>query len=172
VEVGAADVVRELVRAAKEGDRDAFGQLYRLHHASIVRLARFRLGADHEDVAAEVFARAWAALPRYRDTGAPFAAWLYGIARHVVADEIGRRVRTETVSDIPETAVEPRHHQRLELTEALSRLPDEQRQVLELKFLVGMTNPEVAAAFGITTGAVNAKQWRALRALRELLEDG
>jgi RNA polymerase sigma-70 factor, ECF subfamily len=171
-EVRSIDPIRGLVRTAKEGDRDAFGQLYRLHHASIVRLVRFRLGVDHEDAVAEVFARAWAGLPRYRDTGAPFAAWLYGIARHVVADEISRRIRSQPVSAVPEISVEPRHEERLALSEALSRLPDEQRQVIELKYLIGLKNPEVAEVFGISPGAVNAKQWRALRTLRELLEDG
>jgi RNA polymerase sigma-70 factor (ECF subfamily) len=171
-EVRSIDPIRGLVQTAKEGDRDAFGQLYRLHHASVVRLVRFRLGADHEDAVAEVFARAWAGLPRYRDTGAPFAAWLYGIARHVVADEISRRIRSHPVSAVPETAVDPRNDERLALSEALHRLPDEQRQVIELKYLVGLKNPEVAEVFGISAGAVNAKQWRALRALRELLEDG
>ena len=171
-EVRSIDPIRGLVRTAKEGDRDAFGQLYRLHHASIVRLVRFRLGVDHEDAVAEVFARAWAALPRYRDTGAPFAAWLYGIARHVVADEISRRMRSQPVSQVPEVPFEPRDDDRLTLAEALSRLPDEQRQVIELKYLVGLKNPEVAEAFGISTGAVNAKQWRALQTLRAILEDG
>jgi RNA polymerase sigma-70 factor, ECF subfamily len=170
-QVRSIDPTRDLVRAAKEGDRDAFGQLYRLHHASIVRLVRFRLGADHEDAVAEVFVRAWAALPRHRDTGAPFAAWLYGIARHVVADEIARRMRSQPVSEVPEIPVEPRHDDRLMLADVLGRLPDEQRQVIELKYLVGLKNPEVAEVFGISVGAVNAKQWRALQALRALLED-
>ncbi len=165
------DHVRDLVRTAKEGDRGAFGQLYRLHHARIVRFARFRLGADHEDVVSEVFLRAWARLPRYRDMGAPFAAWLYGIARHVVADEIARRIRSQPVSQVPETTVETRDDDRLALAEALSTLPEEQRQVIELKYLIGMKNPEVAEVFGISVGAVNAKQWRALRTLRDLLED-
>jgi len=57
----------------------------------------------------------------------------------------------------------------LTLSQAMDRLPQEQRQVLELKFLVGLTNSEVAAALGKTTGAVNAKQWRALEALRRTL---
>lgn len=170
-QVRSIDPTRDLVRAAKEGDRDAFGQLYRLHHASIVRLVRFRLGADHEDAVSEVFLRAWAALPRHRDTGAPFAAWLYGIARHVVADEIARRIRSQPMSEVPEIPFEPRDDDRLTLAEALGRLPDEQRQVIELKYLVGLKNPEVAEAFGISAGAVNAKQWRALRSLRAILED-
>ena len=48
---------------------------------------------------------------------------------------------------------------------------DHYRQVIELKYLVGMTNEEVAAAMGTTPGAVNAKQWRALKALADVLEE-
>ncbi len=157
--------------AAKEGDRDAFGRLYRLHHAAITRMVRFHLGADHEDAVSEVFVRAWSALPRYRDTGAPFAAWLYGIARHVVADDIRRRMRTVPSDRLPDSASSFRGDDRLMIAEALAKLPSEQRQVIELKFLLGMKNPEVAGALGISTGAVNAKQWRGLAALRTLLEE-
>jgi RNA polymerase sigma-70 factor (ECF subfamily) len=169
-EVVALDVEPRLIQRARAGERDAFGQLYRLHHAGVTRMVRFRLGPDHEDAVSEVFVRAWAALPRYRDTGAPFAGWLYGIARHVVSDEVARRRRIVTVAETPDLGMPFRADDRLILAEALDRLPDEQRQVIELKFFVGMRNPGVAAAIGVSVGAVNAKQWRALGALRVLLE--
>ncbi len=164
------DPLRDLVERAKRGDRDAFGQLYRHHHVGIFRMARFHLGRDAEDVVAEVFLRAWTALPRYRDTGAPFAAWLYGIARHVVLDEFARRARTEPRDQLPDRGSEWREDDRLAIAAAIERLPTEQRQVIELKFVLGLRNPEVAAALGVSIGAVNAKQWRALGALREMLE--
>jgi RNA polymerase sigma-70 factor, ECF subfamily len=169
-EVVPLDLEPRLIHRARDGDRDAFGQLYRLHHAGITRMVRFRLGPDHEDAVSDVFVRAWAAIPRYRETGAPFAAWLYGIARHVISDEVARRRRTVPVAETPDAGIPFQADDRLMLAEALDRLPDEQRQVIELKFLVGMRNPEVAAAIGISVGAVNAKQWRAFGALRVLME--
>jgi len=162
---------RDLVERAKQGDRDAFGQLYRLHQAAIFRMARLHVGSDADDVVAEVFLRAWTALPRYRNTGAPFVAWLYGIARHVVADELSRRKRTEPRDELPDHGEEWREDDRLAIAAAIERLPAEQRQVIELKFLLGLRNPEVADALGVSTGAVNAKQWRALGTLRGLLEE-
>lgn len=164
------DVVSKLVERAQRGDTDAFGELYRIHRPAIYRLARFYVHEAAEDAVAETFVRAWAALPRYRDTGAPFSAWLYGIARHVAVDEVRRRQRSEPRSELPDRGVHDMIDDRLTLGEALLKLPTAQRQVIELKFLLGMTNPEVAAAMGTTTGAVNAKQWRALAALREVLE--
>ena len=160
---------RELVGMARKGDQDAFGKLFLAHHGAIFRLARATLGDGADDVASETFVRAWTALPKYQDTGAPFVAWLYGIARHVVVDELRRRSRSEPQADIAMGRVEDSHDDRLMLTTALDGLSDEQRQVLELKFFVGLTNDEVAAALGKTPGAVNAQQWRALQALRKMI---
>ena len=163
---------RGLVRRAQEGDREAFGRLFQLHHPAVFRMVRFSLGsggADAEDAAAETFARAWKALPRYRDTGAPFVSWLYGIARHVVADERRRGQRTEPREELPDVGLNLDHDERLDLASAIERLPNEQRLVIEMKYLAGLTNPEVAALLGTTTGAVNARPWRALQTLNGIL---
>jgi RNA polymerase sigma-70 factor (ECF subfamily) len=162
----------ELVERARDGDRDAFGELFRAHHAAVFRLARARLPhALAEDAAAETFTRAWVALPRYKRTGAPFASWLYGIARNVVADVVRRSYRTEAREDLDGDAVDPwgGRDDRLALAEAIAALPKEQRQVIELKYLMGLTNDEVGTALGKKPGAINAQQWRALRALERLL---
>jgi RNA polymerase sigma-70 factor (ECF subfamily) len=168
------DQVPRLVHKAKRGDKDAFAELYRLHHARIFRMARLHLGDlgdGAEDAVAETFLRAWAALPRYRDTGAPFVAWLFGIARHVVLDEVARRRRVMPREELPERERGWTVDDRLTLAQAMDRLPTAQRQVVELKYLAGMRNEEVASALGKSKGAINAMQWRALGALREILEE-
>ena len=156
---------RELVGQAQGGDREAFEELYRTHAPAVARLVRFRLGAEDEDAVAEIFFRAWRGLATYRDTGAPFSAWLYGIARHVAIDAVRTRGRVEPTDQLPDREVDPMTVDLLSLHGAIEHLPTEQRQVIELKYLVGLTNDEVAAALGCSAGAVNAKQWRALRAL-------
>ena len=98
---------RALVARAKEGDRDAFGALYREHVAAVSRLVRFRLGREDEDAVSEVFLRAWRGLGAYRDTGVPFAGWLYGIARHVAIDALRASIRTEPRAELPDAEVEP-----------------------------------------------------------------
>jgi RNA polymerase sigma-70 factor (ECF subfamily) len=160
---------RALVVRAQEGDRDAFGELYRMHLPAVSRLVRFRLGSDSEDATSEVFLRAWKGLPEYRDRGVPFAAWLYGIARHVAIDEVRKRGRVEPREEVPDREVEPMTAELMALREAIAGLPSEQRRVIELKYLAGLTNDEVAAAMGTTPGAVNSRQWRALKALSETL---
>ena len=167
---GDLDEIRALVEDAKRGDREAFGTLYRTYHARIYRLARFHLGrAGADDAAAETFVRAWTALPRFRDRGLPFVAWLYGIARHVVADELKARKR-RSHDEVPDQRVDADRDDRLQLAAAIAKLPDEQRRVIELKYVVGLKNPEVADILGKTVGAVNAQQWRALQSLRGMVE--
>ena len=162
---------RALVGRAQDGDRDAFGELYRMHLPAVARLVRFRLGGEDEDAVSEVFLRAWRGLASYRDTGVPFAGWLYGIARHVAIDALRRRGRDEPSEELPDGGVEPMTAEVMTLRGAIDALPTEQRQVIELKYLVGLTNEEVAAAMSTTPGAVNARQWRALKALAEILEE-
>ncbi len=101
-DVRSLDVVARLVERAKDGDKDAFGQIFRLHRDAILRFARLRLGAEADEVVSEVFTRAWVTLNNYEYTGLPFVAWLYGIARHVVADELHRQSRTQPRGRSPE----------------------------------------------------------------------
>ena len=162
---------RALVERAKDGDRDAFGVLYKEHAPAVARVVRFRLGRDDEDAVSEVFLRAWRGLANYRDTGAPFSSWLYAIARHVSIDLVRVSARSEPRADVPDREVDEMTAELLTLHDAIEQLPTEQRQVIELKYLVGMTNAEVAAAMNTSTGAINAKQWRALKALADVLGD-
>ena len=101
-DVRSLDAVAGLVERAKDGDKDAFGRSSGSIETPILRFARLRLGTEADDVVSEVFTRAWVTLQRYEDTGLPFVAWLYGIARHVVADDSavshGRNRRASTSS--------------------------------------------------------------------------
>jgi RNA polymerase sigma-70 factor, ECF subfamily len=162
--------VLPLIQEAQRGSKDAFGHIYRRYHRRVYGLARFYLGEGAEDAVAETFMRAWSALPRYKPTGAPFVAWLYGIARHVVADDLRARKRTEVRDELPESSVTLEHDDRLTLGASIAKLPQQQRQVIEMKYLLGMTNPEVADALGKSIGAVNAQQWRALQSLKEMMD--
>lgn len=171
VEEATAVDVADLVARARDGDREAFGQLYRLYFPPIYKLAQFLLKGRGEDAAAETFVRAWKALPRYRDRGVPFLAWLYAIARNVARDEMRAASRVEPREELWLAAPGGLPAEDLvELRRAIDGLPDDQRRIVEMKYLLGMTNPEVAAALGKSIGAVNAQQWRALRTLEKKLE--
>ena len=169
---------RSLAREAAAGDRRAFAALYDLHLDAIYRYAFYRLrtDAEAEDVTAEVFHRALVAMPRY-EPRRPFLAFLYGIARHVVADRF-RRARPEArfadalehPSDLPgpeETAVrldDARH-----LRAAIGRLTALQQEVVILRFLEGRETKDVAALTGKPESTIRGIQMRALAALRALM---
>ena len=161
---------RALVGRAQDGDRDAFGELYRMHLPAVARLVRFRLGGEDEDAVSEVFLRAWRGLASYRDTGVPFAGWLYGIARHVAIDALRRRGRDEPSDELPDGGVEPMTAEVMTLRGAIEALPTEQRQVIELAYFEGLSSSEIAEKVGIPIGTVKSRMVEALNQLSRLLK--
>lgn len=156
---------KALIEAARDGDRQAFGRLYARYGPSVLRLATFKAPANAEDVVAETFTRAWAALPRYKDKGRPFSAWLYAIARNVITDLHRKDGRVVAVESLPEAVHEVEHLNPVWLSQALTSLPEDQRKVIEMKYFMDMDNASVAKVMRKSIGAVNALQWRALRSL-------
>jgi len=169
----------EIVWQARHGSRDAFGQLYARHHATIARYVatRVRNPAESEDITEAIFESAWRAVGRYKEQGVPFLAWLYRLAHNRVIDHY--RAQRPTLSLIPEV------HESLvdgdnslennvngaDLIEALGLLTDEQRQVILMRFVYGLNGREVAQAMDKREDAVRALQFRALATLRRILTD-
>ncbi len=116
------------------------------------------------------------ALPRYRDQGRPFMAFVYGIAAHKVADAHrgAARVKADPVEELPEAMSVDNGPEQLALdadasrrmAELLELLPEKQREVLVLRLVVGMSAEETAEAVGSTAGAVRVAQHRALNKLK------
>lgn len=119
------------------------------------------------------------ALPRYRDQGRPFLAFVYGIAAHKVADahRAAGRDRTYPTDAVPETATTADGPEQLAMdADATARmgrllqvLPDRQREILILRVVVGLSAEETADAVGSTPGAVRVAQHRALARLKSEL---
>lgn len=165
----------ELVALAQR-DPHAFALLYARYLDPVHRYCYRRLGNREaaEDATSLVFMKALAALPRFRD--ASFRAWLFTIAHHVIAD----RYRTahpeqplDDAADLYDAAPSPEDlvlaaDERSTLQELLTRLPEHQRRVVELR-LAGLTGPEIARALGRSAANVNVTQFRAVSRLRVLL---
>lgn len=172
----------ELVELAKR-DREAFGELYERYVDRIYQFIYYRVGnhQDAEDLTARVFTRVLNALPDYTYQGAPFSAWIFRIARNLVANwhrDNGRRtfISLEDVPFLsrfrpverPEQFVE--RADEYELLESVIRTLHEDRQtLLFLKFYERLTNAEIGIVLGRTEGAVKALYHRTLRALRREL---
>lgn len=167
-----SDEIRQLVTRAQQGDADALGMLYDIHVDAIYRYVRFRVPgvADAEDLAAEVFLNMVKRLPKYRQTGAPFEAWLYRIASTLVADfyrQMKRRPQAELSEmlsgDDPTPEDQVQQEQELSmLMDAWQALNTDQQTILFLRFRERKSHEEVAAITGKSVNAVRNAQHRAL----------
>jgi RNA polymerase sigma-70 factor, ECF subfamily len=171
-----------VVAEAVAGDRDALRKVLETIRPIVVRYCRARVGAfersghSADDVAQEVCLAAVMALPRYRDRGRPFLAFVYGIAAHKVADAYraaGRDLSYPTESIPEHRSAEPGPEQAAidadsvtRMNELLDVLPDKQREILILRVVVGLSAEETAEAVGSTAGAVRVAQHRALARLK------
>jgi RNA polymerase sigma-70 factor (ECF subfamily) len=173
------DQEHEWLQRARRGDPDAVGELYRRYARAVYRYAFYRLGDPEraEDVTADVFVRALEALPRFRERGVPFSAWLYRIAAARVADEFRRRRRRPTQS-VPWELVEgsPSPEEKAEerftaeqLRRLVGQLPEIQQQVVVLRFVERLSHAEVARILRRSEGAVRVLQYRALQTLKRML---
>ncbi|MFY1671156.1 RNA polymerase sigma factor ShbA [Plantactinospora sp. WMMB334] len=175
----------DLVARAARRDPEATAELLTEVRPGLVRYCRARLGriggayATADDVAQEVCLAVLRALPRYRDQGRPFSAFLYGIAAHKVADAQRAAIRNSAVTaDGPlpdEPDAEPGPEQRAVATDLarrlsalLARLPELHREIVLLRVAVGLTAEEVGFIVGMSAAAVRVTQSRALARLRTL----
>jgi len=178
-----AAAITDLTALAARGQPAAVDALIRQIRPMVVRYCRARLGhlAGHyqvaEDVAQEVCLAVLTALPKYRDMGRPFASFVFGIASHKVADARRLAARlaipTDDLPDSPDDQPGPEEAAvcRLEAQRAralLARLPGNQRELLVLRVLTGLSAEETGAALGMSAGAVRVAQHRALARLRAI----
>ncbi|MEJ3746524.1 RNA polymerase sigma factor ShbA [Actinomycetes bacterium KLBMP 9797] len=180
-----AAIEPELVRRAAQRDPRATSALLAQLRPGLVRYCRARLGriggayTTADDVAQEVCLAVLRALPKYRDEGRPFAAFVYAIAAHKVADAQRAAIRgpavtpTDEVFDRPDGAPGPEQQAvatdlARRLSALLSRLPEAQREIILLRVAVGLPADEVGVVMGMTAAAVRVAQSRGLARLRTL----
>ncbi|WP_425547829.1 sigma-70 family RNA polymerase sigma factor [Actinocorallia longicatena] len=175
--------LRELATLAVQGDAGATEVLIGRVRPMVVRYCRARLGRVSgqyhaaDDVAQEVCIAVLSALPRYRDMGRPFASFVFGIAAHKIADALRSAIRTAVpTEDLPdgpderpgpeETAI--RYLEAEQARDLLYRLPDQQRELVLLRVVAGLSAEETGNVLGMTAGAVRVAQHRALARLRAM----
>ncbi len=164
---------RLAVARAKEGDQDALRFLYVSYAHNIYGYVRSIVRDDHEaeDVTQHVFAKLMTTVVKYDDRGVPFFAWLLRLARNVAIDHLraNRLTPTETVLD-PGAASGADLDRAETVRVALATLPDEQREVVILRHVVGLTPGEIADRMGRTEGSVHGLHHRGRRALQRELK--
>jgi RNA polymerase sigma-70 factor (ECF subfamily) len=171
------DEEKRLIESAKRDPRE-FGALYDRHFQQIYRFvySRVREQTAAEDVTSEVFIKALKAMPRYQETGRPFAAWLYQIAVNAIADRYRTLKPAHPLEDFHDLsvggpAIEEQASQRDEIRRiwrVVEDLPMQQRTALVLKFQEDMKIEDIAVAMGKTPGAVKLLIHRGVSRLREV----
>ena len=166
---------------ARAGDDDALRLLYLLYADNVYGyvLAIVRDEHDAEDITSEVFAKLPRALTKYsiptHPGATPFAAWLLRVSRNAALDHLRaqRSVPRAEVYAVTEVAESPGFERLADLRAAFASLPADQRQVMLLRLVAGMSPNEVAEELGRSVDAVHALQHRARRRLRsELTQQG
>ena len=168
-QVIADDLLVSLVERASAGDADAWEALYRRAYPGMLGYANRRLGVDRgADAVAEAMARAVARIHTFRWHGGGFDAWLYGILRHVVLDTHRSRAR-EARRRVPgdTAAAGPLEHvlaseEATAVRAAFETLGADDREVLELRVVAGLSAEDVGRLMGKRAGAVRMAQSRAL----------
>ncbi|QLH23513.1 sigma-70 family RNA polymerase sigma factor [Streptomyces sp. Rer75] len=187
---GAPGAIGALVGRAVEGDEQATHDLLAHVHPLALRYCRTRLSrlpgdARHfvDDLAQEVCLAVLCALPRYRDTGKPFEAFVVAIASHKVADLQRAAMRhpgstavpSDEMPEQPDDSLGPEERALLSsdaewAKKLLANLPENQRELVLLRVAVGLTAEETGQMLGMSPGAVRVAQHRALSRLRALAE--
>ena len=170
-----SDLLARAIDRAKAGERDAIRFLYVRYADNVYGYVRSIVRGDHEaeDVTQEVFLKLIGAIGKYERRSVPFSAWLLRVARNVALDHI-RRSRTtpcEEVRGADESSDGSVNERSRDLRDALEALPDDQRTVLVLRHVVGLTPGEIATRLGRTEASVHGLHHRGRRVLRAELAD-
>ena len=170
-----------LVHQAKSGDSEAFAQLYDAYLERVYRYVYFRVSDDQtaEDLASQVFLKAWEGLDRYQMKGSPFVAWLYTIAHNLVIDHYRTHKDSVALEEITPLASEDESLDEQvgvvfdlqAMREALQFLNEEQQQVLILRFIAELPTENIAKVMGKREGAIRALQMRALQMMAKHMQE-
>ena len=168
----------DLAKRVSQRDVDAFHTLYETHLDTVYRYVYYKVGNGQlaEDLTQHIFMKAWEAIHRYQWRELPFQHWLLRLARNAVIDHY-RSTKPPSASLLDpmgegtDPEIEIAHGEMVQtLQEAVRQLPEEQREVIVLRFIEQMPHAEVARHLGKSAATVRVIQHRALQALRRLLD--
>jgi RNA polymerase sigma-70 factor (ECF subfamily) len=163
------------IARAKQGDADALHFLYVRYADDVYGFANSIVQDSHaaEDITQNVFGKLLTAIQRYQPREVPFAAWILRVARNAALDHI----RARRQIPVEEVRVDDQGHEQIgfersqSLRDALRGLPEDQREVLVLRHLAGLTPIEIAQRLGKTEGSVHGLHHRGRGALQRALRE-
>lgn len=170
----------DLVERAKNGEEEAFGLIYDRFLTQIYRFIFLKVSNQHdaEDLSQQVFIKAWGAIDRFEEEGAPFESWLYKIARNLVIDFyrtkkstteleenmmiIDSRIDTEEVIFLKQSGSK--------IVKAIGCLTDEQQNIIILRYTEDLSYKEISKIMKKNQPALRILQHRAINKLKAILE--
>ena len=171
--------VQALVQRAQANDRAAFGELYEMYCPKIYSYLAYHLNGRSEaaeDLTEEVFMKALQSLGSFQFREVPFSSWLYRIAHNHLIDYVraNKKAPSVNIDDAQHLLFEKdRLDGRLDqhtLATALKQITDDQRQIVLMRIVQGLSISETAKAVGKSEDSVKQLQSRGLKALRRVLE--
>lgn len=167
-------LVRRAVLQAKQGDSEGIHFLYVRFHDDVLRYVNSLVRDYHEaeDITHNVFAKLMTAITKYEERAVPFTAWIMRVARNAALDHLRARraVPTEEVRVAESSEADSSLERGLDIREALEELPTDQREVLVLRHVMGLTPVEIAGTLEKTESSVHGLHHRGRRALQGALE--
>jgi RNA polymerase sigma-70 factor (ECF subfamily) len=161
------------IARAREGDQASLRFLYIQYAPDVERYVRSIVRDEYEaeDITQNVFAKLTTALAHYEPREVPFSAWILRIARNAALDSLRQRraIPFEEVRSPNETAEQGDSQSLESLREALDSLPEEQRRVVLMRHMVGLSPGEIADQMGKSEGSIHGLHHRARTALRSAL---
>ncbi|MGH2919528.1 MAG: RNA polymerase sigma factor [Solirubrobacteraceae bacterium] len=162
-------LVSRAVARAKQGDRDAVRFLYLRYADNVYGYVRtiVRDHHDAEDVTQQVFAKLMTAIIKYEQRDVPFVAWLLRMAHNAAVDAVRARRATpaEEIFGPDDAVCEDAPERARSLHAALAALPSDQREVVVLRHVLGLSPVEIAERLGRTSSSVYGLHHRGRRAL-------
>jgi RNA polymerase sigma-70 factor (ECF subfamily) len=169
------DLVRRAVAQAKAGDMSALHFLYVRFSDDVCSYVRGIVRDRHEaeDVTQNVFAKLMTAIQRYEERDVAFAAWITTVARNLALDHVRarRQIPVEEVRTSDEGHEQTGFERSQCLREALRQLPAEQREVLVLRHIAGLSPREIADRLGKSEGSIHGLHHRGRGALKAALRE-
>jgi RNA polymerase sigma-70 factor (ECF subfamily) len=166
-------LVQQAVRCAKEGDREALHFLYVRYAPDLNRYVNSFVHDPHEaeDIVQNVFVKLITAIQKYEQKDVPFTAWIVRVARNATLDHMRAKraipMAEVEITDSGQSQVGIERGQ--DLRHALEELPDDQREVLVLRHVVGLSPVEIADTMGKSESSIHGLHHRGRRTLQSTL---
>lgn len=175
---------KNLMQLAKEGNKEAFGQLYQAYYVPVFRYIYLRLGnkEDTKDLVQNVFLKVYQSIESYQEQGQNPLAYFFTVARNTVIDHLRKKKpvslddeqnqahQIQSPKDDPEELFQKDEITKL-IRKATSKLNEAQQEVIILKFINEFSNSEISKLIGKSEEAIRQIQHRALLNLKEHLKE-